>query len=285
MVGERQQARVGRVRARVIACGLALAAVVAVGGRRAHAADPAAEAATKEAIAKIVAVEKAAKTHLTDLAHDAVRLDIKAAAELCKELSDEKLKSRCLDVIGMILSRTTQDEVERSALKALGDLGSPEAGRFIVVYLKQPTPDSQPPLLADAIDCAGKICSDATVPYLLTIVQKSDVLPLAAAAMKALGGFGASKRVREKILTELVGTVEKDRPGVGHSWSGTTGADTAPVKGDSKRTGEDARNRYQALSEEMCATLNRLTKKNVASAEEWFTLRKNYKSNLSMLFE
>jgi hypothetical protein len=263
---------------------LASLAATLGGTRSAYAGDPAAEAALKEATAKVDELDKQVKQHLTvTTADDALRADIAAAAKLSNELSDAKLKGRCLDAIGTILRGTTHDDLERDALKALGTLANPDAGKYVVSYLRISGPKDAPPLLPDAIDCAAKIKSDATVNPLLMIVEKSDTLPLAVAALKALGNFGTSKAQREKILDTLVASVEKDRPGISYRWRGTP---DARYKSDPRgiKTGEDARNRYEALAGEMCTSLNKLTGQNVASPEEWFELRKNYKSDLAHLF-
>src|SRR5262245_57560982 len=184
--------------ARSVRVGAVLCAAIVVGlieARVARAADPPVDAALKEATAKVDELDKQIKKHLTvTTADDALRADITAASKLTAELADAKLKARCLDLIGVILRGTTHDDLERDAIKAFGTIGSPDAGKWLVPYLKQDDPKSQPPLLADSIECAGKIKSDATVPALITIVEKSDVLPLAASAIKALANFGASVR-------------------------------------------------------------------------------------------
>lgn len=263
----------------------ALAAVLSIGGASAVlAADPAADAALKEATAKVVEIEGLAKQHQEAKADDALRVDITNAVKLAGELSDAKLKTRCIQIIGTIMKGTTHDDLERIALKAFGDLGNPAAGPMITLYLAQPVPDMQPPLLLDAIECAGKIKSDDNVGALLVLVNKSDILPVAAGALKALSNFGQSKRMREKILDELVGTVEKDRPGISYRWRGAGNMGTRFRTSNGIRTGEDARNRYEALAGEMCTGLNKLTGQNVASPEEWFDLRKKYKSSLAELF-
>lgn len=260
---------------------VALATVV-FGARMARANDPAADAALKEATAKVDELDKQIKKHLTSTdTDDALRADITAASKLCGELADAKLKSRCLDLIGQILKGTTHDDLERDAIKAFSAIGNPDAGRFLLVYLKQNGPKDQPPLMADAIECAGKIKSDATVPALILIVEKSDVLPLAAASVKALSNFGTSTRMREKILDALIATVEKDRPGLSYRWRGDQ---ENRVRTDKIRSGEDATNRYEALAGEMCTCLNKMTGQNVGAPEEWFELRKKWKSDLGHLF-
>jgi hypothetical protein len=268
------------VRVGVVVC--AALTAVAIGARVARAADPAADAALKEATAKVDELDKQIKKHLAvTTADDALRADITAASKLTTELADPKLKARCLDLIGAILKGTTHDDLEKDAIKAFGTIGNPDAGKWILPYLKQEDPKSQPPLLGDAIECSAKIKSDATVPALIAIVEKSDVLPLAASAIKALANFGASVRTRQSILDALVATVEKDRPGLSYKWRG--GQDDR-YKTGKIRSGEDARTRYEALAGEMCTALNKLTGQNVAAPEDWFDLRKKWKSDLGHLF-
>lgn len=250
-------------------------AVLGIGGATASA-DAAADAALKESIAKIDALVKDAQLHITNAAgDDQLQADIALATKFAEEMSDAKQRLRCVDVIGTLMKATTHDDVERSALKAFTKLGDPAAGKYVAPLIYQPTFDATPPLLNDAIECAAKIKSDDTVDRLIRIVEKSDVLPLAVTAMRALSQFGTSKRMRERILDSLVGTVEKDRPGKSGALN---------PRGVVIRSGEDSRNRYEALSGEMCTCCNKLTGQNVASPEDWFTLRKQHKGTLGDLF-
>ena len=50
------------------------------------------------------------------------------------------------------------------------------------------------------------------------------------------------------------------------------------------RTGEDSRNRYEALAGEVCACCNKLTGQNVAAPEDWFDLVEKCKTNLEALW-
>jgi hypothetical protein len=258
---------------------LALGCVGGLGafGGPAQAGDPAADAALKEASAKIDALVKDVQVHLSGgVGADVLIGDISLAAKAAAEMSDAKLKGRCIDLIGTLMKGTSADDVERAAMKAFGQLGDSSAGRYIAPLIFQPAFKDNPPLLNDAIECAAKIKSDDTVEPLIRIVEKSDVLPLAVSAMRALSNFGSSKRMRERILDELLSTVERDRPG-------RTGR-MNPFGRVNVKTGEDAKNRYEALVGEMVTACNKLTGQNVASAEDWWALRKQHKGALGELF-
>jgi hypothetical protein len=251
-------------------------ALLGVGGATASA-DAAADAALKESVAKIDALVKDAQLHITNAAgDDQLQADVALATKYAEDMSDAKQRLRCIDIIGTVMKGTTHDDVERSALKAFTKLGDSAAGKYVAPLIYQPSFDANPPLLNDAIECAAKIKSDDTVDRLIKIVEKSDVLPLAVTAMRALSQFGTSKRMREKILDSLVGTVEKDCPG--------RTSKVNPRGVTNLRSGEDSRNRYEALSGEMCTCCNKLTGQNVASPEDWFTLRKQHKGTLGDLF-
>ena len=86
-----------------------------------------------------------------------------------------------------------------------------------------------------------------------------------------------------QAVDSLVATVEKDRPGLSYKWRGTGTMDERTRTGKI-RSGEDSMTRYEALAGEMCSALNKLTGQNVASPEEWFDLRKKWKSDLAKLF-
>lgn len=239
-----------------------------------------------ETTAKVVELETVAKKHLADKADDALKADVAAAVKLAAETSDAKLRARIITVVGSILSGRTEDGTQRAAIKGIGEIGDSSAFRYLRPFLNQPTPKDNPPLLIDAIDAASKIHADDSVIVLMALVEKSDVMPVAVAAMKAFIPFAANKPTRVKIVSDLIQTVKKDRPGVTYRWSkdgGIMGADRTRTR-NPLHSGEDSVTRYQALAGVMCETLNKMTGQNVAAPEDWFDMKDKYKSNLSILF-
>lgn len=233
-----------------------------------------------EIVGEVTALEAQVKSHIDTKAEDAFPQDLKEVQKLLSKVTDPKLRTRVTTLIGSILSAADRDDVQRLAIKALGEAADPATAKFLKPFLHQPDPKNAPPLLPDAMEAAGKIKSDDFVGPLLTIVEKSKRFDVAAQAIKALGNFGASKRMREQILQRLVQTVRKDVPGVGFD----------PEKGDPNarqkrvRTGDEASGRWDTLSGALVPALNQLTGQNAASPQDWFDLYDKYKNSLGQLF-
>jgi hypothetical protein len=234
---------------------------------------------------EVKALEDSSKGNISNASEDGMRADVLKAVSLGKDMADAKLKQRCAQVVVNIVKFTASEDLRRQCIKAFGDLALPSTGPAIHQFLLQPDPDKTPPLLMDAIECAGKLKSDDSVELLLQVVEDSHVLPNAVAAIQALGNYGESKNKRQIILDRLVATVSKDVPGVGKRWQGSngiTGGGRTPTK--KTRSGEDIVNRYNSLSGEMVTALNKLTGQSCAAPEDWFELRDKYKGRLGELF-
>jgi hypothetical protein len=253
------------MRSHFIAAGAAWMLLLGPGFARAD--DPKPAAPVDENLARVVELERQVKQHLTDHADDAVKKDCKGALELAGKLTDANLKTRCLNVIGMVLDTSNNDEVRKVAIKAIADSGDKSLYRFVTTYLKQPNPKVVPELIMDAIDCAGKLTADEAVQPMLDLEKNSDVYTVTVAAIKALSNYGDAKRWRAKILKDLIGDIYQDRPGIKH------------------RDPAVSRERYEALSGEIVKTCNKLTGRTYASPEEWFDLVEKYKTDLDALFK
>jgi hypothetical protein len=269
-----------------------IATLSLVGAGLARAEEPKAPAApaaeVDESTQRVVELEKQYKQHLSDLADDALKKDCKTALELANQLSDEKLKARALLVIGKILDGTNHDDVRLVAIKTIGDSGAKELFRYVKQYLAQPNPKVVPPLIMDAIDCAAKLKPGEAVVPMLSLEENSDVYTVNVAAMKALSNYGDNKQYRAKIVKDLVDDIRKDRPGISYRWQGSQGVGSGGARVKTRprgiRTGEDTRNRYEALAGEMCTACNKLTGQNVAAPEDWFDLIEKYKTDLEALW-
>jgi hypothetical protein len=270
----------------LVVAGAATLLLAGAGMARAEDPKPADVKPVDENLQKILDLEKQFKQHLSDGADDALKKDCKTALELAGTLSETKLKMRCLQVIGLVLSGSHKDDVRTVAIKAIADSGEKDLYHYVVPFLSQPDTKVAPPLIMDAIDCAGKLkAGDAVVPMLAREAD-SDVYTVNVAAIKALSNYGDIKQWRVRILKDLVDDIRKDRPGVGYRWRGNGGIGSAGrVRTVNKiRTGEDSRNRYEALAGEICAACNKLTGQNVAAPEDWFDLVEKYKTNLEALW-
>jgi hypothetical protein len=237
-----------------------------------------------EATARVVELEAAVAQHKKDKDDNALAKDLDDVAAAHKATTDEKLRDRLNALLGSILKGAKNDGLEKAALKTIGDLGDESNWKYVRPYVIQPDPKTQPPLLLDGIETAGKLKAPEAVPLLLKIVEKSKVYPAAGAAMRALGNYGENKRLRGKILEEIVTTTRKNVPGAGGANSkGGFNPDTGEGGSTGGKGGTDA-SRWGVLSPALVEAANKLTGRTAASAEDWFELYDRHKGRLDDLF-
>jgi HEAT repeat protein len=215
------------------------------------AADPAAQVADLEAR---VAKDAAAKDE------GALAKDAAATLETATRTGEPGLRTRLVAVAGRILDASAAEATQQAAIQALGRLLDSAGFDPLRRFLGTPT--------LDGIHALGKIRSDDSVGILLAIVDRARDPVTVVVAMQALAGFGDNKGVRARIVAELVASVRKHRPMPGYR---------RPLPAPPSE-------RYEGIAGEMAATLNRLTRQNVASPEDWFDLAEKYKANLEALF-
>lgn len=266
----------GLVRVSVLSLG-AFAGTVAFASGASAAGEP-----SKEAVAAFAFLDAQIRGHIKDKALDALKKDVEQVAKAITDEPDAKNKTRLGALLGVIVNGTTDDGIQKVAIVAVGATKDPALFQFIRRFLVQPDLDNEPPLLKPAIEAAGKLVADDALGPLMTIIDKTHTLSLASAAMSALALYGTHKAVRGKILRDLVGTVEKDRPGVGQRWDASMGGPA--VQTAKTRTNELSRARWDALSGVLTATLNKMTGTQGATADDWFKLYDDYKGGLDKLF-
>jgi len=235
-------------------------------------------------LARIAELEAGVVQHKKDKDTGSLTRDLEQIAELHRSTADPKRRERLNDLFGTILNGVRDDGLERATLKTIGDLGDAANWKHVDKYLRQPDPNTAPPLLRDGIECAGKLKAEGAVNPLLAIVAKSRVYSVAAVAVQALGSYGENKRVRVRILGALVNEVRKSRPGSSAlEKGGTSNNDPDEYGSTSNRSGES--NRWDTLSPAFVEAANRLTGKDVPSAEDWFEIYDRHKGREVFLFE
>jgi hypothetical protein len=259
---------------------LALSLAFPLAAGSADASPPADAPAVDEAAARVAELEKTVEGHRSAKDVSALRGDLDDVAAAHKKTEDQKLRARLNALLGSILKATRDDSLEKAALATIGDLGDPENWKHVRPYVMQPDAKVAPPLLNDAIEVAGKLKNDDAVPHLLRLVEKSKVFPVAAAAMRALGNFGESRRHREKILEEIVTTVRRAQPGAGGGMS-KSDPDTGESVGGKNGAADS---RWGVLSPALVEAANRLTGQNASTPQDWFDLYDRHKRDLRGLF-
>jgi hypothetical protein len=212
--------------------------------------------------AEVLELEKRSKQHLSDHADDAVKKDCQSALELAGQLTDAVLKTRCLNIIGLVLNTSKDNGVREAAINAIANSGDKSLYRFVVPYLSQPDKRMIPQLLMEAIECAGRLRADEAVLPMLDFEATSLVLTVNFAAIAALSNYGDAKGSRIMILKALVDDMRKDGQG----------------------TDVASRGRYDALAGAIVKACNKLTGRNCGVPEEWFELVDKYKTDLDALF-
>ncbi len=262
------------------AVGFALLVSVGGNGPAAFAGDAPPAAPAVEPV-DAVALDAAVRQHVKDKANDAVRADVVAIGKgyASVDAKGQKLLAAALAFV----AKTVQDDaVRRATIEAVGETKDKALSGVLRPFLAQPDRKVLPPLLKPALEAAGKLADDELVVPLMSIVKDSKHVEAAALAMKAFAGYGASKKARNGIVRDLIGTVAKDQPGVGKRWE--KDGDSGPYETARTRTGEETQTRYQALSAALVPTLNAMTGQNCGSAEDWFALFERYKSSPGDLF-
>ncbi|MFO0932137.1 MAG: hypothetical protein U1E39_05455 [Planctomycetota bacterium] len=228
-----------------------------------------------------VALDAQVRQHVKDKATDAVRSDVVAIGKgfAAADAKGQKLLAAALTFV----AKNVQDEpVRKAVIEAVGETKDKTLSGVLRPFLAQPDKKVMPPLLKPALEAAGKLADEELVAPLMAIVKDSKHMEAAALALKAFAGYGASKKARNGIVRDLIGTVAKDQPGVGKRWE--KDGDSGPYETARTRTGDETQTRYQALSAALVPTLNAMTGQNCGSAEDWFALFERYKSSPGDLF-
>jgi hypothetical protein len=247
------------------------------GGEPADAGPPAPATPAEE----YAQVEAAVKAHLRDKDADGTKADGALVLRQSTSCPEEGLRAKYRALLGTMLQSSRDEDVRKVLLEAIAETKDASLFRYVRPHLAMPNPKEAPPLLLPAIEAAGSLAADEGASILVGLVKDAKRMEVAQAAMKALGSYGANKRVRARIVGDLVATVRKDRPGVGQrpDYSSGTMQPTARI-----RTGDDQVSRWEALSGALVQTLNKMTGQNVGTAEDWFDLYDRYKGRPAVLF-
>jgi hypothetical protein len=228
-------------------------------------------------LARVAALEAAIAEHRAEKDDHALVEDAKAALALWREGEDRPWRPRALEALAGILKASKAPQVEAAALDALGETGAKEVARHLKPYLRVPAKDEADPVLQSAIGAAGKIGEESLALPLLALVEKAKHAPTAGAALKALGAFREAKKVRQKILEDVAGHVEKNRPGVRPGrYNPQTGFYAPSARGSATR--------YEALAPLLPDAMNRLTGQRIGTTQEWLDIVKAYRGRTADLF-
>ena len=218
---------------------------------------------------------KLLRKHLREKDGDAIRADLEQIAAAYAGIGQKATRTRMLDAVGKAV-RFRNEDIQSAALDTFEEMKDPAAWKHYRFLLTKPFKKSFPRLASQAMDVTRALTPDAAVQPLLKILKKSKNLRAAAKALDTLGAFKESRQ-RSKILGEIIAVTQKEKPGV-------RGRDNTVVYGP-RHSGDEARNRWQALAGPMVDAANELTGQELGSAEEWFNTWRTSKRNPSTLFQ
>ena len=218
---------------------------------------------------------KMLRDHLRVKDGDGIKEDLSLIAAGYSQADGKVTRTRMLAAVGRAL-RMKNEDIQSAALDAFEEMKDPEAWKHYGSFLKRPFKKEFPRLASQAMDVTRALTPEAAITPLLTIVKKSKNLAAAAKAVDTLGAYRQSRQ-RAKILGALIAATQKEKPGV-------RGRDNTVVYGP-RYTGEQARNRWQALARPMVAAANELTGQDYATPEDWFDAWREYKRKPHELFE
>lgn len=218
---------------------------------------------------------KLLRDHLRAKDGDGIKDDLNLIAGAYAETEGKVTRTRMLAAVGQVL-RMKNEDIQSAALDAFEEMKDPGAWRHYGSILKKPFKKEFPRLASQAMDVTRALTPDGAIAPLLRIVKKSKNLAAAAKAVETLGAYRQS-RERVKILGALIAATQKEKPGV-------RGRDNTVVYGP-RYSGEQSRNRWQALARPMVAAANELTGQDYASAEDWFDAWRTYKRKPRELFQ
>ena len=218
---------------------------------------------------------KVLRGHVKAKDADAIKRDLDDIARAYPTEESKLTRKRMLGAVGSAL-RMRNETIQSAALDAFEEMKDPAAWKHYGSLLSKPFKDRFPRLSSQAMDVTRALTPERAVGRLLTIARKSKNLAAAAKAVETLGAYGSSKQ-RAKILGEIIAVTRKEKPGI-------RGRDNTVVYGP-RATGEQARNRWQALAGPMVEAANELTGQDYASPEDWFSVWRDYKRKPAALFE
>ena len=212
--------------------------------------------------------------------------DVKKLVAFYGTHEDQKTRASTIKLIGTVC-RSKKPIKEKgaveAALKAIGQLGDIRGGMYVKSWLRQGNVKKVPTHLLLACRVAGQLHCDSLADPLLKIFLNSKATAPIGAAMEALGHFGHSKRYRRKILTSMVDSVMKNKPG---SRPTDRGSVTTPKGSTGLPPGHfgGATDRWAALSAALPPVLEKLTGESFGSIENWHDVIKDHKGRLHSLF-
>jgi len=212
--------------------------------------------------------------HLRAKDADAIQRDLTNITDAFAEATDKRARRRLLSAVGRVL-RSKDDDLKRAALDTFEEMGDPAAWKYYGAILKKPFNKRFPAIASQAMDLTRALNPDGAITPLLNIMKKSKHLGAASKAVETLGAYRNSDK-RAKILGELIRATRKEKPGV-------RGRENQVVYGP-RVSGEQARDRWQALARPMVEAANQLTGQSYVSPEDWFDVWRENRRNPKVLF-
>ena len=251
---------------------LLMSAVLACGGLfLAVPADAAPHADVVKAKELIAALDAKMKAKQYEQAVD----QVDELATAYEDMTDKSARRLVMKRVGKC-SRCKHDAVVLAALEAFDEMGDPTAWKYLSCFLQQRDRREMPKHFEQTLRTIKSLKPEGAIKPLITMTRKSKHLGVASAAMETLAVYRESSK-RKEILKTIIEVVRKEQPGV-------KGRNDPAIIGP-RHTGQEARNRWEALAGPMVETANALTGQMANSPSSWFELYNRHKRNLDDLFQ
>lgn len=227
------------------------------------------------------------KTHRKKRDASALKTDFEKARSLYEDAaSDEKLRGKLITAFGTAAKGSKDEELHKSVIMLLSDLGDVRGARYLKPYLKQRDKSVASPLLDLAVGAAADLPDACLVGPLLKIVTDSRHMGILQDAVASLGKYRSVKSKRVKIIEVLLKAAKKCKPGgrprmrgPQESLDGGFGEGGPPQGREGSPTA-----RWNALCRSVPRALKELTSIEQSSVQDWFLIAKSNKGKLGKLF-
>jgi len=199
----------------------------------------------------------------------AMIMAIEKVPAVYKSIDDKSARGKLLGALGKIAKDKKAAEARPAAVTALVQVEDPKpAWKQISKLMPGPKVEEASDLDLAVVNAAGELAQSRALKPLYELLGKAKDNKLARAAGIALGGYGADKRGRVKVLEELIDTGKRIRPG----------------RSTDKAVSPEATARWREVGPGITKGLNRLTGQDLGTFEEWEAVYKENKKRPSDLF-
>lgn len=192
----------------------------------------------------------------------------KGLVDLHNGLEDKGVRGKLQKEVGAALKDRKLGDVHSTAVATLSELNDPKgAYKQLKRFVPGPKEEKMSDLGSEVLSAVARLAPDRALGDLYDLAEKAKDHDAGAAAIKALGHFGKSKK-RVDVLETLIDLIKRFKP--------SRGKDT--------NIGQATLKRWEKLGPALINGLNQLTGQKVRDPDEWMQMYKESKKKPSELF-